>query len=203
LCGQLARAFMPRYMQALYACKRIGELGAQQMLLDTVAIREAFLAVPSMVGDDEEPVAIEAPMCVFVTLVRCVSHGDGVVLTDRFVKFVSREVPRVELLLKLVSTPKERFGERYPPSVDATVQQQHVCKCSSTARVRYSVKALWPEVSAPDLTRVMELRNMKSSEQREVLEYLGLSASSSGASGGVKNAFGMFRDAGNVLRAKK
>ena len=59
---QLARAFMPRYMQALYACKRIGEFGAQQMLLDTVAIREILLKVPSMVGEDDEPVAIEAPM---------------------------------------------------------------------------------------------------------------------------------------------
>ncbi len=30
----------------------------------------------------------------------------------RFAKFVSREVPRLELLLKLVSTPKERFSDR-------------------------------------------------------------------------------------------
>ncbi len=40
--------------------------------------------------------------------------SDGVVCvhTRRYIKYVTREVPRVELLLKLVSAPRERFVDR-------------------------------------------------------------------------------------------
>ena len=103
-------------------------------------------------------------------------------LPCRFVKFVSREVPRVELLLKLVSTPKDRFADRccvrFPTTAPWLFFQTHCVGCRFT-----SVKALWPDVSATELTRVMELKNMKSSEQRETLESLGLAAAGAGSSG--------------------
>lgn len=128
-CEKFVRSFIPRYMAAIYATKTIGEFGAQQLLLDAVAVKSLLLGVPGLCGEDEDLPPIEAPM---------------------YAKYVQREVSRLELLLKLVSTPKERFSD--------------------------SIKTLWPDASAADIQGVMELRGMKRTEQSETLEQLGLTA---------------------------
>ena len=71
----------------------------------------------------------------------------------------------MELLLKLISTPKDRFAD--------------------------SIQALWPDASASDLQRVMELKSMKRSEQTEVLDALGLTPGSERS--GVRNVVGRLK----------
>ena len=53
---------MPRYMSAIYATKRIGEFGAQQLLLDAAAIRGLLLGVPALVDEDDDLPPIESPL---------------------------------------------------------------------------------------------------------------------------------------------
>ena len=60
--SQFARAIMPRYMSAIYATKRIGEFGAQQLLLDAAAIRGLLLGVPALVDEDDDLPPIESPL---------------------------------------------------------------------------------------------------------------------------------------------
>ena len=47
-CTQMVGAFIPRFKQTVYACKRISELGTQQMSLDALALKSVLLALPQM-----------------------------------------------------------------------------------------------------------------------------------------------------------
>lgn len=171
-CDKFVRALIPRYQASIYRCKKVGETGAQQLLLDAQAIKSLLLAAPAMrpasdrvlsagaaaaddddeapVGPDDEPPP--PPPAVYV-------------------KFVQKEVPRVELLLKIIATPKERFAN--------------------------TIRALWPDASVAELTRVMDLKNMAKKEQQDVLLALGLvkpnaiaMAGMAGITGGLGAAMG-------------
>ena len=73
-----------------------------------------------------------------------------------YVKHVQREMPRVELLLKIIASPRERFGD--------------------------TIRALWSEASLAELSRVMELKSMTKKEQSDVLVGLGLMKQPTGSS---------------------
>jgi hypothetical protein len=47
---KLAASFAPRFHANIFRCKRISETGAQQMLLDTHAVKTLLLEVPSLGG---------------------------------------------------------------------------------------------------------------------------------------------------------
>lgn len=157
------QAFIPRYQTSIYRARRIGETGAQQLLMDAQTIKEVLKSAPTLraaadrfmtaivkqrtggaapdlndldddtpaqtVGEDgEELVAAKAP-AVYLT-------------------FINRDMPRVELLLKLVSTPSDRFVD--------------------------TIKVLWPNAGLTDVTKLTELKNMQKKEQTDVLVALGL-----------------------------
>jgi hypothetical protein len=62
---QFAHAFIPRLIASVYATKRIGEHGAQQLLLDITAIRCVLLDVPSLIGEDDDDLSpAAAPLYV-------------------------------------------------------------------------------------------------------------------------------------------
>ena len=136
-CDKFVRAFTARYMACLYLCQRIGEMGAQQLLLDAQGIRSILLDAPVMEAAD--------------------GHGDELPvapLPTVYKNYVSREVPRAEMLLKLLATPEARFAA--------------------------SIKALWTGATAAELQRVMQLRNMSRRAQASVLAELGLAEASGG-----------------------
>ncbi len=137
-CDKFVRAFTARYMACLYLCQRIGEMGAQQLLLDAQGIRSILLDAPLM--EPAESSGDELPVAPLPTVYK---------------NFVSREVPRAEMLLKLLATPEARFAA--------------------------SIKALWSGATAPELQRVMQLRNMSRRSQAAVLAELGLGESNAGA----------------------
>jgi vacuolar protein sorting-associated protein 53 len=145
-CDKFARTFTARYSSAIFRCKKIGELGAQQLLLDAQAIRALLLNAPTLrgisrgasAGDDDE---IEGAGDVD----ELAAPAPG-----GYVSFVQREMPRVEMLLKIIASPKERFAD--------------------------TIKALWPSATAADVTLLMELKSTPKKEQQEVLAQLGLAA---------------------------
>jgi hypothetical protein len=49
-CDKFAKAFIGRYQAAIFKCARIGEVGAQQLLLDAQGMRSLLLAAPTMRG---------------------------------------------------------------------------------------------------------------------------------------------------------
>ena len=79
-CASFATAFLPQFVLALHRCKRIGDVGAQQLLLDTYGIKTLFLGLRSL-GEEEEDA--------------------GTRRMDPYTKRVLREVSKAESLLKV------------------------------------------------------------------------------------------------------
>jgi hypothetical protein len=130
-CDRFAHAFIPRYMTSVYRAGRIGTTGAQQLLLDAQGIRTGLLDTPSTRTPREEDARMPKPRAPPV-----------------YITFIQRQLPRVDLLLKLLSTPSDRFAD--------------------------SIRALWAEATPADLRRVMQLKGMRRQEQDDVLRKLGL-----------------------------
>ncbi|GAB2282377.1 HIT domain protein [Dionaea muscipula] len=84
---KFASSLGPRFYQNIFKCKQISETGAQQMLLDTQAVKTILLEVPS--------------------LGRQTSGAAG------YSKFVSREMSKAEALLKVILSPMDSVADTY------------------------------------------------------------------------------------------
>ncbi|KXS19711.1 hypothetical protein M427DRAFT_52599 [Gonapodya prolifera JEL478] len=82
-CDKFAESLLNKYANNIYRCKPISEVGAEQMLLDTHAIKSTLTQLPNMGSD--------TPSTPPTT----------------YVKLVAKGVSRVETLLKIVMTPNE------------------------------------------------------------------------------------------------
>ncbi|KAK8487989.1 hypothetical protein V6N12_074485 [Hibiscus sabdariffa] len=84
---KLASSVGPRFYMNIFKCKQISETGAQQMLLDTQAVKTILLEIPS--------------------LARQTSGAAG------YSKFVSREMSKAEALLKVILSPVDSVADTY------------------------------------------------------------------------------------------
>ncbi|EFJ16271.1 hypothetical protein SELMODRAFT_421950 [Selaginella moellendorffii] len=84
---KLAASFAPRFYMNIYKCKRITETGAQQMLLDTQAVKTILLEVPALGGQTAAPAS--------------------------YTKYVTREIGKAEALLKVILSPIESIADTY------------------------------------------------------------------------------------------
>ncbi|KAJ0938126.1 putative vacuolar protein sorting-associated protein [Helianthus annuus] len=84
---KLASSLGPRFYLNIFKCKQISETGAQQMLLDTQAVKTILLDIPS--------------------LGRQTSGAAG------YAKFVSREMSKAEALLKVILSPIDSVADTY------------------------------------------------------------------------------------------
>ncbi|OMP08173.1 hypothetical protein COLO4_06714 [Corchorus olitorius] len=84
---KLASSLGPRFYMNIFKCKQISETGAQQMLLDTQAVKTILLEIPS--------------------LGRQTSGAAG------YTKFVSREMSKAEALLKVILSPIDSVADTY------------------------------------------------------------------------------------------
>jgi len=80
-CEKLAASFIGRFNDAILRCRRVGEMAAQQMLLDTQAVRAVLLDLPVLEQSAAPPAS--------------------------YTKFVSAEMGRAERLLKVAGTRPE------------------------------------------------------------------------------------------------
>ena len=80
-CDKFVDQFVPHYLKMIYGCKPISEVGAEQLLLDTHAIKTILLTMQSMGAPSKTP-----PSAIFT-------------------KFVTRGIAKAETLLKVVLTP--------------------------------------------------------------------------------------------------
>lgn len=119
LLEKFAASFVPRYKAHVRLCEQMNHFGAQQVLLDATALRAILTGLPNLVHTP-------APAT--------------------YIKFVNREMGKVEAMLKVVLAPVDS-------SVDTYV-------------------ALVPEGSAEDFRRILEMRGLRRAETAPlVLEY--------------------------------
>ncbi|KAK4480319.1 hypothetical protein RD792_013388 [Penstemon davidsonii] len=84
---KLASSLGPRFYLNIFKCKHISETGAQQMLLDTQAIKTILLDIPSL--------------------------GKQTSTAAGYSKFVSREMSKAESLLKVILSPLDSVADTY------------------------------------------------------------------------------------------
>ncbi|TVU36117.1 hypothetical protein EJB05_18033, partial [Eragrostis curvula] len=84
---KLAASLGPRFYLNIYKCKHISETGAQQMLLDTQAVKTILLDIPAL--------------------------GKQGTVAASYSKFVSREMSKAEALLKVILSPVDSVANTY------------------------------------------------------------------------------------------
>ncbi|KAF9215571.1 Vacuolar protein sorting-associated protein 53 [Podila verticillata] len=82
-CDKLIESFVSRFAVNLTRCKPISEIGAEQMLLDTQAVKSILIDIPNIGLETTTPVPTS------------------------FVKFVNRGLGKVETILKTAMSPHE------------------------------------------------------------------------------------------------
>ncbi|KAF3659919.1 Vacuolar protein sorting-associated protein 53 A [Capsicum annuum] len=84
---KLASSLGPRFYHNIFKCKQLSETGAQQMLLDTQAVKTILLEIPSL--------------------------GKQTAGAASYSKFVSREMSKAEALLKVILSPIDSVADTY------------------------------------------------------------------------------------------
>ncbi|GFP89751.1 vacuolar protein sorting-associated protein 53 a [Phtheirospermum japonicum] len=84
---KLASSLGPHFYNNIFKCKQISETGAQQMLLDTQAVKTILLDLPSL--------------------------GKQVSAASGYSKFVSSEMSKAEALLKVILSPVDSVADTY------------------------------------------------------------------------------------------
>ncbi|CAA3028195.1 vacuolar sorting-associated 53 A [Olea europaea subsp. europaea] len=84
---KLASSLGPRFYLNIFKCKQISETGAQQMLLDTQAVKTILLDIPSF--------------------------GKQTSGASSYSKFINREMSKAEALLKVILSPVDSVADTY------------------------------------------------------------------------------------------
>ncbi|KAF9181642.1 Vacuolar protein sorting-associated protein 53 [Haplosporangium sp. Z 767] len=82
-CDKFIESFVSRFAVNLTRCKPISEIGAEQMLLDTQAVKSLLVEIPNL--------GLEHPQSV----------------PSSFIKFVNRSLGKIETVLKTAMSPHE------------------------------------------------------------------------------------------------
>lgn len=116
---KFAASFIPRYQSHIYECQQMNNFGAQQILLDASAVKALLLSLPA---------SVRAPV------------------PGTYVKFVNREMGKIEAMLKVILAPVN-------VSVDTYV-------------------ALVPEGTAEHFQKVLEIQGLRRADAAPlVLDY--------------------------------
>ena len=79
-CDKLVASFVPRLIGSIYRCRRIGEVGAQQLQVDVGTLKATLLDLPTL------------------------GQANA---TGAYGKLVTDEIGKAEQVLKLVQTPED------------------------------------------------------------------------------------------------
>ena len=88
-CDKFVTSFLPKFLQAVLKCKRINEMGTQQLLLDTYGLKTMMLQLPVM------------------------GMNSTTVVPNRYTKLVTNELSRIETALKLIGTPNDMLVQSF------------------------------------------------------------------------------------------
>jgi hypothetical protein len=80
--NQMAKHFIEKYIESIFKCKKVSQTGAQQLSLDTVALRSTCLHIPQFGSTEAKKNRV-------------------------FERYVNKEMGRAEAILKVVVSPTE------------------------------------------------------------------------------------------------
>ncbi|CAM9566172.1 unnamed protein product [Discosporangium mesarthrocarpum] len=130
-CDKMVMSFLPSFLSLILRQRRVNEMGTQQLLLDVYNLKTLMLKVPSLgvVKSEATPVPVT------------------------YTKYVTKQMSKIEMVLKLVGTPQSMLVERF--------------------------QIMWPDGGASDLQAIMTLKGMRKVDQQVVLDTLGMDRGSS------------------------
>lgn len=135
-CDKLVSSLMPRFLCAVQRCKRLGDNGAQQLLLD-LQVRCCMLlllllshvhatrqcAFAHLPGEPRAPSSRSLLQALKGALLELPAQS-GASSTSAYTKMVSAEVGKAEQLLRLVLAPEEALAVRAPAPAPAPARAQ-------------------------------------------------------------------------------
>nr|GEY80904.1 vacuolar protein sorting-associated protein 53 A [Tanacetum cinerariifolium] len=153
---KLASSLGPLFYLNIFKCKQISETGAQQMLLDTQAVKTILLDIPSL--------------------------GKQTSGAASYLKFVSREMTKAEALLKVILSPVDSVVDTYsallPEGTPSEVQ--HILELKvlmilvhflfNVFFVVLLVFFILPLVLSDIFVIIMIIQGLKNADQQTILE---------------------------------
>ena len=97
-CDSFANSFIPKLKESIYMCKFVSEVGAEQLLLDMAHIKGILDALPK--------------------------QGQGDRVPARYKRIVTKDMSKIERVLKVLLTPKEGVVDSYLAMVAKGNQQE-------------------------------------------------------------------------------
>jgi hypothetical protein len=147
-------SFASTYYRTLIGLKRISEAGTQQLLLDVYSIKTLLLKLPVMEADKKSAVGGVASS-------RQHHHGNAnlsggsTIAPAMYTKMVNKEFRKLEVMLKLVGSPREMLVEMFRAQWD--------CSMDTGAM-------------ASDFAMIMTLKGIPRTDHAAMLETLGVDA---------------------------
>ena len=128
-CNQVASTFIPRFVDAIYKCRSVGGVGAQQMSLDAHALKNVLLNVPNIAAAAIDPAGGKGAKAGG-------AGGASSVAQKSYARYVNTEMSKAEALIKTLVSPNERlivtFKALLPKSnVDDLMRVRRLCTGSS------------------------------------------------------------------------
>ena len=186
-CDKFALSFVTTYYRTLVGLKRISEAGTQQLLLDVYSIKTLVLKLPVLEAERRSalsPSAGKVPRPHGGTSTNL--SGGSTIAPAMYTKMVNKEFRRLEVMLKLVGSPRELLVDMFRAQWDCSIDTSAV---------------------AADLSTVLGLKGVPRAEHPAMLEALGLDAAEGAAAAAAAGAvdasgFQALQERGSDVAAK-
>jgi DNA-binding FrmR family transcriptional regulator len=146
ICDSILAYVTKRFEQALRACKRIAESGAQQLVTDLAQIKKILESLPTLqIVQTNEPQSSSSSSSSSSATTS--NKATSINAPAAYLKKVRREVETIEKMLKVIWTPSDMLVDTY--------------------------KALLPNHSDADFVAIMQLKGVPYAEQHVLLDVYG------------------------------
>ena len=147
-CDKFAMMFASTYYNSLVGLKRISEAGTQQLLLDVYSIKTLLLKLPVLETEKKASTSRHTSASASASL-----SVASTIPPAMYTKMVNKEFRKLEVMLKLVGSPKELLVEMFRVQWDNSINTSAM---------------------ASDFQIIMTLKGIPRIEQSTMLESLGL-----------------------------
>jgi len=156
-CDKFALTFASTYYRTLVGLKRISEAGTQQLLLDVYSIKTLLLKLPVLEAEKKTSSAGGggAQRHHHHANINTNLSGGSTIAPAMYTKMVNKEFRKIEVMLKLVGSPKDMLIDMFRAQWD--------CSMDTGAM-------------AHDFTTILMLKGIPRAEHASMLEILGVEA---------------------------
>ena len=147
-CDKFALSFASTYYRTIIGLKRISEAGTQQLLLDVYSIKTLLLKVPVLESSKRSTGSRNITTASSKSL-----SGGSTIAPAIYTKMVNKEFRKLEVMLKLVGSPKDMLIDMFRAQWDCSIDTNAM---------------------AADFQVIMNLKGIARNEQLAMLENLGI-----------------------------